>query len=342
MAYYTLTTVVTVGYGDITPGTNMERLGAIVLELMGCISYAVVFGNMAVLLQAFDQAGQRLAARLAALHKLCAHYGVPRPLAKRAARHISELWLFNRGQDMRSVLAALPEPLHAEVMTHVRGDCLLRCPLFAGCPPAMLRDLAQCLQPQVCTQGDDLMRSGAACAPAALVFIELGSARIQSAATKAVIGTIGEGGVAGAEALFKDADAGQLVEVQAQGNCHVHVLPLPAFEAVLSRFPEVQPLLHSRAKHAALDLMAALAQANGAPGGTDAMPLTMFDTTAHHQLLLCGAAGDKPDSRLLRKLHTWQAAAAGRSRVINKRMDGAVLAYTQLDERLSRALDAKQ
>lgn len=27
MAYYALTTVVIVGYGDVTPGTNMERLG---------------------------------------------------------------------------------------------------------------------------------------------------------------------------------------------------------------------------------------------------------------------------------------------------------------------------
>ena len=344
MAYYTLTTVVTVGYGDITPGPNMERLGAICLELLGCISYAVVFGNMAVLLQAFDLAGQRLAARLAALRKLCAHYRVPRPLATRAERHISQLWLFSRGQDMRSVLVALPEPLHAEVMTHVRGRSLLSCPLFADCPPAMMRDLAQCLQPQACTQGDDLMRSGATCAPAALVFIELGTARILSAGTKAIIGSICEGGVAGTEALFQP-DAGRLFDVQAQGNCHVHVLPRPAFEAVLARFPEVQPLLYSRARQAALQLMTALTQANGAPGGAseDEVPgFGVLDTAAHPYLLPCGPAGDKPDRMLLRKLHAWQRAAAGRSRVINKRVDGAVLAYTQLDERLSRALDAKQ
>jgi hypothetical protein len=187
------------------------------------------------------------------------------------------------------------------------------------------------------------MRSGAACAPAALVFIELGSARIQSAATKAVIDSIGEGGVAGTETLFQGADAARLVEVQAQGNCHVHVLPRPALEAVLSRFPEVQLLLYSRSKQAALDLMAALAQTNGAPhgAGIDAtLLLPMFDTAAHHHLLPCGAAGDKPDSALLRKLHAWQTAAAGRSRVVNKRVDGAVLAYMQLDERLSRKMQS--
>ena len=334
MAYYALTTVVTVGYGDVTPGTNMERLGAIALELVGCVAYAVVFGNMAVLLQTFDHGGQLLAARLAALRRLCAHYKVPFGMAQRAAAHISQLWLFNRGLDMHYVMGALPESLHADVMTHVRGQCIETCPLLQDCPAAMMRELTQCLQPQACSAGDDVMRCGATTHPAALVFIIHGSVSIASVgdvSTAAAMVVVTEGGFIGAPGLF-DADFMQRFSVRARTACQVHVLSRAAFTHIVARFPEAAAVLLKRAadaKHSLLEMTRNTCDADTDEG--------VFD-----QLTAVAVLGSEPDPSIAQKLCALHAAATRRSRILCARVDGAALAYQRLDERLAAAIGRVQ
>lgn len=52
--YWALTTMFTVGYGDITPVTNTERYYTLALMLSAGIMQGVVFGNIGVALHAFD------------------------------------------------------------------------------------------------------------------------------------------------------------------------------------------------------------------------------------------------------------------------------------------------
>ncbi len=52
--YWALTTMVTVGFGDITPITNMERCFTITLQLIAGVLQGIVFGNIGVALHGFD------------------------------------------------------------------------------------------------------------------------------------------------------------------------------------------------------------------------------------------------------------------------------------------------
>jgi hypothetical protein len=139
MAYYALTTTTTTGYGDFAAGTNVERQFAIFLELVGCITCAMVFGNMAMLLHTFDQAGARLADRLQRLRRLCAHYGVPSVLARRVKRTCAELWRMQRGLDMEAVWDAVPDNLHGAVLLHLYGGALRSSPLLADAPEKLCK-----------------------------------------------------------------------------------------------------------------------------------------------------------------------------------------------------------
>lgn len=51
----------TVGYGDIVPVTNFERTYTMIIQLLGCISTALIFGNVALLVMKMDIAGTRCA-----------------------------------------------------------------------------------------------------------------------------------------------------------------------------------------------------------------------------------------------------------------------------------------
>ena len=54
--YWSVITMTTVGYGDITPGTNIEYIFAIITALIGASLYAFVIGNIASILSNLDAA----------------------------------------------------------------------------------------------------------------------------------------------------------------------------------------------------------------------------------------------------------------------------------------------
>ena len=44
--YFTVTTIVTVGYGDVTPKNNAERIFCVILMLIGVISFSFITSTL--------------------------------------------------------------------------------------------------------------------------------------------------------------------------------------------------------------------------------------------------------------------------------------------------------
>ena len=49
--YFTVTTIVTVGYGDITPISMGEKIICIILMVMGVIAFSFTTGSLASIIQ---------------------------------------------------------------------------------------------------------------------------------------------------------------------------------------------------------------------------------------------------------------------------------------------------
>ena len=65
--YWTVTTMTTVGYGDITPATNTEYLLATLIMLMGASLYAFIIGSIASLLGGINATKNRHFAKVEAV-----------------------------------------------------------------------------------------------------------------------------------------------------------------------------------------------------------------------------------------------------------------------------------
>lgn len=52
--YFTVTTITTVGYGDISGGTFSEKIAAIILMLLGVMSFSVASASLSSIFSSFD------------------------------------------------------------------------------------------------------------------------------------------------------------------------------------------------------------------------------------------------------------------------------------------------
>lgn len=157
--YWSLTTITTVGYGDIAPRTDSERVFAMFMMLVGVASYGYLIGNMSSLLSNLDMRSQERRERIAAVGDELRTLRLPADLRYRIRDYFDYVWA-RSGAGHKTLLEELPGYLRDEVLAFVNRDAIERVPLFAGCEAGVLHDLVTRLQPVVCLPGNLVIRAG--------------------------------------------------------------------------------------------------------------------------------------------------------------------------------------
>jgi len=75
--YFTITTITTVGYGDISGENTLERAVSIMIMILGVISFSFGTGSLSSILQNYDQANAKLQERISVLNRIYKDYCLP-------------------------------------------------------------------------------------------------------------------------------------------------------------------------------------------------------------------------------------------------------------------------
>lgn len=75
--YFTVTTITTVGYGDISGGTKTEKVFCIFIQVVGVIGFSISSGALASIMTSYDSKNAILSAKLMKLKKLYKDYSLP-------------------------------------------------------------------------------------------------------------------------------------------------------------------------------------------------------------------------------------------------------------------------
>ena len=74
--YWALTTLTTVGYGDITPTNNLERIYTLFALLLGALVFGFILSAIGSLVQAVDRQAALSEERLVAASEFLGQYGL--------------------------------------------------------------------------------------------------------------------------------------------------------------------------------------------------------------------------------------------------------------------------
>lgn len=232
--YWSVTTLTTVGYGDITPQNFSQRLFAIMVMIVGAGSYGYVIGNISSLLANMDivKAGYRK--KLEEVTAFLNYRSVPPEMQNRVQEYYEHIWESRLGHDESTLLNEIPEPLRSDIALYMRQDLIKKVPFFMHAEENLLKDLVMSLQPNVYLPGSYIIKKGEK--GSALYILSSGQVDVVSEDESTVFATLREGSFVGEMALVLDMP--RTATVKTREYCDVYTLEKKDFDKILEKYPD--------------------------------------------------------------------------------------------------------
>ncbi len=129
--YWAVTTLTTVGYGDLVPTNDAERGYALCAMLCSALVFGYMISNIGSLVASMDRQAALIEEKTDAVKEYVAWRALPRDLALRVKKHYSFYYTRRAAFDEVELLEGLSPSLRSEVTRFVLKETLGKLPLFA-------------------------------------------------------------------------------------------------------------------------------------------------------------------------------------------------------------------
>ncbi|XP_077584360.1 potassium channel, voltage gated eag related subfamily H, member 7b [Stigmatopora nigra] len=233
--YFTFSSLTSVGFGNVSPNTNSEKIFSICVMLIGSLMYASIFGNVSAIIQRLYSGTARYHAQMLRVKEFIRFHQIPNPLRQRLEEYFQHSWAHTNGIDMNTeVLKGFPECLQADICLHLNNNLLHNCKVFQGATKGCLRALAMHFKTTHAPPGDTLVHSGDVLT--ALYFLSRGSIEILK--DDIVVAILGKNDIFG-EMIHLFAKPGKSnADVRALSYCDMSTIQREDLLEVLDMYPE--------------------------------------------------------------------------------------------------------
>jgi voltage-gated potassium channel len=232
--YYVITTITTVGYGDITPQTNIGRVFAMMTMLLGVLFYGVVIGQVSRFIVSRDRRKEDEAEKLENLAGFLKHYDIPPELQDETYRYYRHLLAQKVTGNESHILDELPAGLRSRLTDHINIKPLAKLSLFRNCSQECLLAAAHALQPAYFDAGKPIVTKGEHGED--MYIIRFGRVRIHDGPR--LLTELAEGQCFGEMSLVRSEP--RTADVTAVTMCDLFVLHKEDFDRLLGRFPTLK------------------------------------------------------------------------------------------------------
>lgn len=237
--YWTITTMTTVGYGDITPLRNSEYIFTIIAMLLGASLYAFIIGSVASLLSNLQAAKNTYWERIESVSEYLRFRHVPQHLNTRVRNYYEYLWDRYKGLNEGALLKDLPESMRLEIIQHLARNIIDEVPLFKYCPETLRNVLLISLESE--THGPDSIIARQGDVGKQIYFLTHGSAEIVADNEDHSYGFLSPGDYFGHLSLMLSER--RTASIVARDFCEVLILTKSKFDEITREFPEFKDVL---------------------------------------------------------------------------------------------------
>ncbi|GIL83599.1 hypothetical protein Vretifemale_12379, partial [Volvox reticuliferus] len=152
--YWAFTTTATVGYGDITPKTDKEKIIAIFVMCLGVSLVGYVTSSITNIMAIKNAQQTNIAAKKQLVMDVLKTRSVPSEVSRRVYSYFDYVSSKMIKREEAGLLAELPFKLRARLLTSFFSDTLSRIPGIYRLPPHVLIELVSQLKPHYFVEGD--------------------------------------------------------------------------------------------------------------------------------------------------------------------------------------------
>jgi len=241
--YWSVTTLTTVGYGDLTPDNMQQKIYTMLVMFLGVGLYGYVIGNVSTLLANTDVAKANYVNKIEELSAFFTNKQIPFDLQDRIKGYYNHLWQNGLGQNELAILTDLPQSLRTDIILYLSHSIIQKVPLFKKVSGPFLRAIALALKPEIYLPGSYVIRRGEF--GDKMFFIFRGTVTLTDQNGK-YLDQLTEGQFFGETALITHQSRN--ADVTAQGYCDLYSLDKKTFDELLKKYPKFAAQIQATAR----------------------------------------------------------------------------------------------
>uniref|UniRef100_A0A8C2YYJ1 Voltage-gated delayed rectifier potassium channel KCNH4 n=1 Tax=Cyclopterus lumpus TaxID=8103 RepID=A0A8C2YYJ1_CYCLU len=231
--YFTLSSLTSVGFGNVCANTDAEKIFSICTMLIGALMHALVFGNVTAIIQRMYSRRSLYHTRMTDLKDFIRVHRLPQQIKQRMLEYFQTTWSVNNGIDANELLHDFPDELRADIAMHLNKD-ILQLPVFKGASRGCLRSLSLHIKTSFCVPGEYLIRQGDALH--ANYFVCSGSLEVLK--DSMVLAILGKGDLIGSDLPGTNHVIKTNADVKALTYCDLQYINVRGLREVLELYPE--------------------------------------------------------------------------------------------------------
>lgn len=159
--YWAMTTLSTVGYGDITPETDTERLYAMFAMVVGGAFYGFIVGSISSIVADMDLNKRAFYGRMDLVQSwLDRHDEIPKQLRQRVRKHFKLTLSVKSATDDATIVHDLSPALRSDIAFFIVHEKVRHNKMFVELPTAALVNLVEILIKTNCNATEFVVREG--------------------------------------------------------------------------------------------------------------------------------------------------------------------------------------